>query len=60
MGNKIILIQVKPVIDNPNAWYRHFPKQQFEAFPIRGGYRLAHDTGEIIRCINAEDCEVVK
>jgi hypothetical protein len=57
---KTLVVRVLPhAAENPYSWFRHHPGEAFEVKPIRNGYMLAQDVGPVIRCINANDCEVI-
>jgi hypothetical protein len=58
---KTLVVRVLPrAVENPHSWFRHYPGESFEVKPIRDGYMLAQDIGPVIRCIRADDCEVVR
>jgi hypothetical protein len=57
---KTMVVRVLPhAVENPHSWFRNHPGEAFEVKPIRNGYMLAQDMGPVIRCIRAEDCEVL-
>jgi hypothetical protein len=58
---KTLVVRILPkAVENPHSWFRNHPGEAFEVTPIRGGYMLAQDIGPVIRCIWADDCEVVR